>query len=265
VYTCLVSKDCIESESDSATLTLAEVPQQQSAPGSLTKCEGDRATFITEFDGDEPMTYQWEKDGVPIDGATGESLTIAVVTADDEGVYRCRATNICDYAYSDEATLTVDPAPIIVNDPDSQCVETGGTAIFSVLVAGEGPFFYKWYKNDVKILQGTGVDTLTIEDVEPSDAGEYRATVQLVSAPECIPGTDTATLQVDDCPGCSYPTAGDLTGDDDVDLEDFRVFQVCFGTGMAPVLGCECANLDGSNDDIDLADFSLWQAEFAGP
>jgi hypothetical protein len=264
-YTCLVSKGCIDSESNSAMLTLAEAPEPQTALASLTKCEGDRATFVAEFDGDEPMSYQWEKEGVPIDGATDESFTLAVVTTDDAGFYRCRATNACDYAYSDEATLTVNPAPIIVNHPDSQCVETGGTAIFTVFVAGDGPFFYKWYKDDVKILQGQGVDTLTIDNVDSSDAGEYRATAQLVSAPECIPGTDIATLQVDNCPGCSYATAGDLTGDDDVDLDDFRQFQVCFGTGMAPVLGCECANLDDSNDDIDIADFTLWEAEFAGP
>jgi hypothetical protein len=264
-YTCLVSEDCIDSESNPAILTLAEGPQQLTAPGSLTKCEGESAAFITEFDGDEPMSFQWEKDEIPIDGATDETLIVATVTLDAAGVYRCRATNLCGSVYSDEATLTVDSAPIIVNDPDSQCVETGGTAIFPVLVAGEGPFYFKWYKDDVRILQGQGLDTLTIEDVQPSDAGEYRATVQLVSAPECIPGTDIATLQVDDCPGCTYPTAGDLTGDDNVDLDDFRVFQLCFGTGMAPVLGCECANLDDSNDDIDIADFNLWDAEFAGP
>lgn len=264
-YTCLVSKDCIDSESDPALLTLAEIPQQQTAPGSLTKCEGDRATFIVEFDGDEPMSYQWEKDGVPIDGATGETFTMAVVTAADAGAYRCRATNVCDYAYSDEATLTIDPSPIIVNHPDSQCVDTGETAVLSVFVAGEGSFFYKWYKDDVKIVQGEGLDTLTLDNVQAADAGDYHVTVQLMSAPECQPMSERATLQVDNCPECDYAVAGDMTGDNDVDLEDFRLFQACFGTAMAPVLGCECANLDDGDEDINLSDFVMWESAFGGP
>jgi hypothetical protein len=264
-YTCSVIKGCIESESDPATLTLRSMPFQQGTVQDLTKCEGERATFVAEFGGDGPLSYHWEQDGEPIDGATSHSYTISVVTGADEGVYRCKATNPCGSIYSNEATLTVDSAPIIVNHPDSQCVESGGTAIFSVLVSGDGPFFFKWYKDDVRILQGQGLDTVTIDDVQPSDAGEYRATVQLVSAPQCTPETDIATLQVDDCPGCGYPVVGDLTGDEVVDLEDFSFFQACFGAGMAPVLGCECANLDDSNDDIDVADFALWEAEFAGP
>jgi hypothetical protein len=48
---------------------------------------------------------------------------------------------------------------------------------------------------------------------------------------------------------------GDFNGDDEVNLADFGVFQVCFGG--APVGQCLCTDL---NNDlaIDLSDFSLW-------
>lgn len=198
-YSCELSNYCGQVVSDAASLSLSYPPAPSGSVPDLTKCEGERATFVAQFSGDPPFTYQWEKDGLPISGATDDSYTIQVVTLADAGAYRCQATNLCDSAYSNEATLTVDPAPIITDHPDSQCVEVGETAVFSVTVDGTGPFFYKWYKDDVKILQGEGVDTLTIDDVQPSDAGEYRATVQLISAPECIPETETATLTVGGC------------------------------------------------------------------
>jgi hypothetical protein len=264
-YWCEAAVGCLHNVSESASITFAQAPSQVGTVNSLTKCEGERATFVAQFNGTPPISYQWEKDTVPIDGATQASYTIQVVTVADAGTYRCRASNACDSVYSNEATLTVNPAPIITDQPDSQCVETGGTAVFTVVVSGTGPFYYKWYKDDVKILQGQGLDTLTIEDAQPDDAGEYRVTVQLISAPDCIPSSDIAVLQVDDCPECLNAVVGDMDGDLDVDLSDFRLFQACFGTGMGLTPGCECANIEDTDYDVDLADFDLWLPTLSGP
>lgn len=264
-YTCVVSQGCIEATTAPADLTLAELPYQQVAPASLAECDGDRATFVVGFGGEGPLSYQWEKDAVPIAGATGTSYTIPVVSEADEGVYRCRATNLCASVYSDEATLVVDVAPIITKQPESQCADTGETAVFSVAAAGDGPFYYKWFKDDQNILQGQGLDTLSVTNVQPGDAGEYRATVQIVGAPDCQPSSEIATLDVDNCPACSHLVAGDLDDDGGVDLYDFSLFQACFGTGKALVFGCECANLDAGDNDINVSDFALWEAELTGP
>jgi hypothetical protein len=262
-YSCVVTQGCLEAFSESAALTLTEVPA--AAPlDDLVKCEGQRATFVAEFAGTEPISYQWERDGVPIDGASSSSYTIQSVGEADEGMYRCQAVNVCGSAYTNEATLVVDPAPIITTHPEDTCAEIGGTAVFSVGAAGDGPFWYKWYKDDTFVFQGQGEDTLIVEDVQPTDAGGYRATVQLIAAPTCQPSSDTAILLVGDCLVCTYDLAGDMTGDDDVDLEDFSLFQACFGTGMGLVPGCECANLDGSDDDINLSDFALWELACGG-
>lgn len=265
-YTCLVIDGCLETMSPAASLTLlAELPYQQIAPDSLNKCEGERATFVAAFGGDEPLSYQWKKDGVPINGANESSYTIPVVTEADAGDYECEATNLCGSALSDAAILTIDEAPIILRQPESQCVETGGTAMFSLTVPGAGPFYFKWYKDDFLEQQGQGLDTLTVTNAQPGDAGEYRATVQLISAPDCQPSSDIATLQVDNCPGCQYAVVGDMDDNGGVDLYDFTLFQACFGPGKALVFGCECANLDAGDNDINVDDFLLWDAEFTGP
>lgn len=263
-YSCVVTQGCLEAFSKPATLTLADAPA--AAPlGDLVKCEGQRATFVAEFAGSGPMSFQWERDGVPVGGALSLSYTILSVGQADSGLYRCQAFNACGSAYSNEAALVVDPAPIITTHPDDACAEIGGTAVFSVGVAGDGPFWFKWYKDDALVFQGQGEDTLTVEDVQPADAGGYRATVQLVAAPTCQPTSETATLLVGDCVVCTHDVAGDVTGDGDVDLEDFSQFQACFGTGMGLVPGCECANLDDGDDDVNLSDFTLWEFACGGP
>ncbi|UCD28568.1 MAG: sulfatase-like hydrolase/transferase [Planctomycetota bacterium] len=58
---------------------------------------------------------------------------------------------------------------------------------------------------------------------------------------------------------------GDMDGDNDVDQEDFGLFQACFsGTGVYFESGCEYAELDGDND-VDLSDFTMFQSCMAGP
>ncbi|UCF32699.1 MAG: hypothetical protein JSV78_10235, partial [Phycisphaerales bacterium] len=68
---------------------------------------------------------------------------------------------------------------------------------------------------------------------------------------------------IDICCRCRRP--GDCDGDYIVGLDDYLVFKDCFtgpGGGLLP--GCECADLDEDVDvdDVDLEDFSLFQEAF---
>ena len=57
---------------------------------------------------------------------------------------------------------------------------------------------------------------------------------------------------------------GDLTGDDIVDLADVPPFVDCFlGPGISATGPCQCADLD-EDDDVDLEDFSIFQNAFGG-
>jgi hypothetical protein len=67
------------------------------------------------------------------------------------------------------------------------------------------------------------------------------------------------------------PTPGDMDGDDDVDLNDFALFEGCMGgPGVTtPLPGCdpadfERADLQGSDGDVDLRDCALFQQRFRG-
>ena len=70
-------------------------------------------SFSVTATGTEPLSYQWQKDGVDltdggsITGATTPTLTIADVMESDEGGYRCVVTNTAGMDTSNTAVLTV--------------------------------------------------------------------------------------------------------------------------------------------------------------
>ena len=67
---------------------------------------GGSATFIVTATGNAPLTYQWSKDGAPIVGATGATLTLPSVTAADFGNYSVLISNPVGSAVSALAALT---------------------------------------------------------------------------------------------------------------------------------------------------------------
>src|SRR6185295_3872096 len=59
-------------------------------PQNLTVNGGASATFTVVAQGAGPLTYQWQKDGIDLAGATGASLTISSASATDVGEYVVR-------------------------------------------------------------------------------------------------------------------------------------------------------------------------------
>ncbi len=82
-------------------------PSITEQPEGATKTVGQSVTFSVTASGTEPLSYQWQKDGADISGATGASYTISSVVVGDAGSYDVVVSNSCGSATSDEAALTV--------------------------------------------------------------------------------------------------------------------------------------------------------------
>lgn len=66
------------------------------------------ANFSVTVAGYMPMTFQWQRDGVDIMGATQTSYTLAAATLADNGAtFRVKVSNVYGNAESTSATLTV--------------------------------------------------------------------------------------------------------------------------------------------------------------
>ena len=94
--------------SNVATLTVNSPPSITTQPANQSVTVGQTATFTVVASGTAPLSYQWQKGGTNISGATAASYTTPATTAADNGSqFRVVVTNPYGNATSSAATLTV--------------------------------------------------------------------------------------------------------------------------------------------------------------
>jgi hypothetical protein len=81
----------------------------------------------------------------------------------------------------------VDGRPIIIEEPQPECVGPGEMITLSAVAGGDGPFSYSWRRNGVVVSDGTtghgsmisgaNTDTLVIDNAATEDAGQYEMVV----------------------------------------------------------------------------------------
>ena len=105
-------------------------------PASQTISPGQPVTFAVEAAGEPPLSYQWQRDGTDIPGATGPAYTIPAVSAADDGAtFRTVVTNPRGSATSSPATLDViqgrAPEPVIVTPREGRTYRAGQALRFA--------------------------------------------------------------------------------------------------------------------------------------
>lgn len=169
-------------------------------PSTAAVAVGTRVDFTVGNAGVGPFTYQWYKNGVEIEGATGVNYSIASVVASDTADYTVRVTN--------EATpggVLSAPVPLAVGEPVSavtvsiqlpaeQPVDEGENVLFVSSAQGTAPLTYQWYLNDQPI-EGATSATLSIGAVTLGAAGNYTLRVSNAFSPEAV-SSNAVSLEV---------------------------------------------------------------------
>jgi hypothetical protein len=148
-------------------------PQIAPIPAAEIK-EGESLWLNFAVEGDQPMTYQWFKNGELLPGQINPSVTITSATVADEGLYSLQVSNSRGSA-SEEVQLTVATPPRFLSDPQSISIGAGSEAVFSVAVHGTG-LSYQWLKDGTPIPNATN-SILSIADVRGANAGIYSVFV----------------------------------------------------------------------------------------
>jgi hypothetical protein len=176
-------------------------PTITTQPANQTVTAGQTVTFTVVAGGTAPLSYQWQKNGVSIAGATSSSYTTpATTTADSGSSFTVVVSNSAGTVTSAAATLTVNAAPVaptITTQPANQTVTAGQTVTFTVVAGGTAPLSYQWQKNGVNIAGATS-SSYTTPATMTSDSGSTFRVVVTNSA-----GTVTssaATLTVNPAP-----------------------------------------------------------------
>jgi glucose/arabinose dehydrogenase len=113
-----------------------QAPSIVSHPQNATAPVGGSATFTVSATGTAPLSFQWQRNGTNIAGATGSSYTISnVQTVDNGAQFRAVVTNSLGSATSNAAVLTVTnnqpPTATIVQPPSGTTYAGGDTITYS--------------------------------------------------------------------------------------------------------------------------------------
>ena len=193
-YTCIVSNSCGSVTTQPAGLTVSQQPAISQQPQSGTVCEGQPYTFSVDATGGA-LTYQWQKDGNDIPGATSNTYVIDITSSNDAGDYTVVVTNSCGSVTSDVATLTVNPLPSIITQPQGGDICEGEGFTFTVVANGNN-LTYQWQHNGNNI-NGATTNSYSISAATVSDGGTYNC---LISNDCGTVSTDVVTLNVNEAP-----------------------------------------------------------------
>ena len=176
-YTVIVTSNCGSVTSDVAELVIQAATSITTEPVATSVCSGTDATFTVVADGSGTLTYQWQKDGVDITGATSASYTVSGATAADAGSYTVEVTGDCGAVTSAGAALQISAPTTITTQPAAtQDLCPGTDATFTVVGAGSGTLTYQWQKDGDDITGATSA-SYTVTAATAADAGSYTVVV----------------------------------------------------------------------------------------
>ena len=148
-------------------------------PASVTSWAGRALALKASVKGAAPLSFQWQKDGAPILGATNADLSLPSLGTNAQGSYQLTVTNLLGMAASLPVTVSVldGVAPYFLNTmPLSQSNYCGSRVALGLSIGGSGPLAFQWLSNGQPVLGATNTD-LVFDPVLPANAGSYSLSV----------------------------------------------------------------------------------------
>ena len=163
--------------SSNATLQVVLGPGIFAQPQSRTVFPFNSASFSINAASLTPLQYQWRLNGGNIGGANGPNYTIGSVQPGDAGDYTVLVTDSVGTVTSAAARLTVLLHPIFTLEPVSKTIvyQPPTSTAFSASATSSTLIHFQWLFNGAPIAGATSA-TLTLNNVQPSDAGNYAVT-----------------------------------------------------------------------------------------
>ena len=132
-------------------MTVNYAPSVTQNPSSSTVNSGTTASFTTAATGNPTPTVQWQvstnggSNWSNISGATSTTYSFTAASGDNTNQYRAVFSNgVGSDATTNAATLTVNYAPSVTQNPSSSTVTAGSTASFTAAATGNPTPTVQW-------------------------------------------------------------------------------------------------------------------------
>jgi hypothetical protein len=145
-------------------------------PQSQSVDPGSTFTFNVSATGIPTLAYQWRFNGSNIANMTASSFTRMNAQSSDIGNYSVVITNSAGSVTSEDAFLTVNGIPFILNQPQGVAAALGQSASFNVLAVGTAPLAYQW-RFSGNSIPGATDSSFTIDSVAGTNNGPYSVVV----------------------------------------------------------------------------------------
>lgn len=174
-----------------------------SEPFPVAVCSANNTQLEVAASG-ASLTYQWYKDGNPVNGANAAIYEIKTASVnEDHGNYYVMVSGAahCDAVSSETVTVTVDENIVVTTQPQPQEVCAGAEINLSVsATASGGAPGYQWRKDGVA-LEGANSASLVIPNAQASDAGQYDVLITGADGYACEEGfSEIASVTVNAAP-----------------------------------------------------------------
>jgi hypothetical protein len=182
--------------SSGAILTVVPLPKITTQPLSHAVFSGGAATFVVVADSTPGLTYQWQRNGVNIPGATSATLSLTNIQVSDAGSYALVATNAGGSSTSRFARLVVlvpqANATVYEVKAAPTGVSPGGNVNLEYVLTNIGT--RNWGSNHYLSIRDSNGTFVAFSTLIGTNSGESKP-VNLTFPAPTTPGTYTYTVQ----------------------------------------------------------------------
>jgi hypothetical protein len=247
-FTVVVTNSAGNATSNAATLTVnstAVAPSITTQPANQTVNVGQTASFSVAATGTAPLSYQWNKNGTAVSGATSSSYTTPATASSDNGAqFTVVVTNSAGNATSSVATLTVIPT-------------SGTTTAYGLTFPNAHPRLF-WTPSRIAIAEtwvaGSGYPGLT---TSPRPLDDYDVAFTCFVGPASAQASACAQA-VDDAVSFT-PSNPNGVGDGDDNMRALGEQRILIRDWLYPGCGKASCLSSGQVTTFD-SNWSTWQA-----